>query len=99
MTSTDAHDIHIAPRALEVLALVVAVVVKVGLGLAVPGLGLVLGLAFGLIAYRHRPGLRTAFIVLGVAVTLLAAGLAWLASATPRIHAPARHVEIIRQTS
>jgi len=98
MTNSDVHELHVPPRALEILAVVIAAVVTIGLGLALPGLGIVLGLAFGLIAYRRQPRLRNAFIVLGIVVTLAAAGLAWLASATPRIHAPATHAQIVRQS-
>jgi hypothetical protein len=63
--------------ALGLLAAVVGVVATVAFGLAVPGLGLLLGAAIGLLAYRHDRWRRNGFVALGVAVTVVGFVFVW----------------------
>jgi|1185.fasta_scaffold1941237_1 4-amino-4-deoxy-L-arabinose transferase-like glycosyltransferase len=77
-------------RAIEVLALVLAVALVVVPGLMVPGLGLAIGLAIAFIGYRHDRRKRNAFVALGAAVSVVAVGL-WLFAAWPAgSHAPSQ---------
>jgi diacylglycerol kinase len=85
-------------RAFRILALTIAVVLVVGLGLAVPGLGLVVAAGFAFTAYRNDRAVRRALLALGAAVTVAAVLLAVISHVSGgtalhhgkpvRVHAP-----------
>jgi hypothetical protein len=69
--SGQAQTLPNAGRAVEIFTALLGVGLTVGLGLFVPGLGIVVGAAIAFMVYRCQRGMRNAFLALGVVVTLI----------------------------